>query len=361
MPGLPFRNLPAVTNDQSYIPQQGPFAGLNFKDFMINSQPQQFTGGTMPQQFTGGAVSQQLDPFAIVDQQFQSAQKQLFNYFDQARYALDQQNLDPKQYLREVDNLHDNIRREEFALKTKAEAQVESMGQIVKLMQQKRLDPKIGQRALYKLAGVSDEVADSMFPDEPKPVDPMALHARLVAEDNRLTGIVDKFSPGTGKWRGGDPTKLYYNKLDKKGYPIPDTPDKDEEATDDDFRFWSAAVDAQQTIRQQEQQVLDQMSPLQGTAIAMSTVAMKKRRGMWQTPPSPSWFSGFRGVTGMSKLPTKGGIQGFGVRLGESIKPVESISNKIRVQAPDGREGTMDEAEWRQKRIDLEAEGWSLL
>jgi prepilin-type N-terminal cleavage/methylation domain-containing protein len=157
-PGLPFKNLPAVGSQNVILGSDG----------FIGPRIQQ------PNIAPAGATSQpqpQLDPFKIVENNFQVAQRSLFNYFDQARYDLDQQTLDPKQYLQQVDALHENTRRAEFALRQKADGQIESMGQIVKLMKEKRLDVNTGQRALYRLAGVDEEVIDSMFP-QPKVTDP---------------------------------------------------------------------------------------------------------------------------------------------------------------------------------------------
>jgi len=168
-PGLPFQNLPAVNENPlasgGWIRDEATgeyiFTDPNTGQITRSMQKPTIIPGWRPQ----------LDPFEIVDNNFQAAQRSLFNYFDQARHDLDQQDLDPKEYLRQVDALHENIRKAEFTLKQQAEAKVESMGQIIRLMEEKRLDINTGQRALFRLAGVDQEVIDSMFP-QPKVTDP---------------------------------------------------------------------------------------------------------------------------------------------------------------------------------------------
>ena len=346
MAGLPFTQLPAYTEIPSGQVEIIKGRQRSFETFGISPQSQQPQG--------------RLDPFTMVDRQFQTDQRNLFNYFDQARYALDQQDLDPKEYLQQLDALHDNIRRAEFSLKSKAEAQIESMGQIVRLMQEKRLDVKSGQRAAFRLAGLDEQTLDAMFPPEPKPVDPMALHAQIVAEQSRLENTLNMFSSG----KDG---KLYYTKVDSKGYYIPNTPDKKHPASPEEERIWLLSKEAYNTLRTSEQDVLSQMSPWQQTAFA-GIEAMKRRLGVGQVPEKswaakaglPTKWWEFIPPVGIAKMIAGATVPGMIYRASQFRKE-EPISNKIKVRAPDGREGTMSETEWRQKRTNLETEGWSII
>ena len=254
MPGLPFTNLPA---GQQYTPQEGPFAGINFKDFQQDNNPR-------PQQSQQPQQNGPPDPMSIVTNETHNSIRQLADYFDKMRYELDQENLKPQEYLAKIDALRQNVKQAEFTIHEKAQARVDNMTQLTKLMQEGLLPKEAGQRALWRVAGLDDETINAMLP-QTKPVDWVQVHGKNLQEQNRVIDYLSRFSI-SGK-------NLYH--VDDKG-----NVDKKNPATPGELQQYTMAYNLLDEFRKQEREVIyPNLTSLQQSALQMSRVTRTKMTG----------------------------------------------------------------------------------
>lgn len=244
MLGLPFNNLPAKQ-------QEIPFG----------------QGGSMtfnPQQFIGPAPKQQNKtmPSAIIENEIAMGQRQINEQFDQAKFQLDQQVYkNPEDYINAINELKGKAAQAGLQLRQKAEAKMYSLNQVIQLVKEGSMPQEAGQRAAWRIAGLSDEQVDAMLP-ETKPRNLIQEHAAIAGELNRLENTVGLLAEKNGK--------LYHS--DNKGNPITDEP-----ATEQEINEYFSAKNLQSYYLDKEQQLFEQMSPGLQASVAGQRAAMEQK------------------------------------------------------------------------------------
>ena len=131
---------------------------------------------------------QTTDPISIIESDIHQELKQLSDYFDSAKYDLDQQNLKPQEYLAKIDQLRQQVKEAEFTIHQKAQARIDNMGQIIQLMKEGTLSKEAGQRELWRVAGLDDETINAMLP-RTKPID-AEIHAKQAQLPKPAKGMI---------------------------------------------------------------------------------------------------------------------------------------------------------------------------
>jgi hypothetical protein len=154
MPGLPFQQLPAGQAHQ------------------ISNMPL-------------GVQQPKTSPIDVISNQYSQGRRQVIQWFDTMRAELDQQQLPVEEYIQAIDQLREQARQQELKLKQQVDAAAQSVDTILSLVEEGSLPQQAGQRALWRIAGLDNDMIDSMFP-ETKPTDWFKEHSKVTGEINRL-------------------------------------------------------------------------------------------------------------------------------------------------------------------------------
>jgi hypothetical protein len=249
MPGLPFNNLPAT---QQEIPfgQSGSIV-INNSTMGLPQQPQQ---------------QNKLRPTEIIEDEVAQGQKQINQQFDQAKHELDVQTYkNPEDYLNAINDLRGKAAQAGLQLRQKAEAKLYSLNQVIRLVKEGTMPKEAGQRAAWRISGLSDEQVDAMMP-ESKPRNLIQEHATLATESDRLQKTVELLAPGPGG-------KLYF--ADSKGKPMTDQP-----ATEKDIQEHLSAKNLQGYIQDKMLDTFEQMQPGMKAAVAGQMAVMTQTQGI---------------------------------------------------------------------------------
>ncbi|OHB62489.1 MAG: hypothetical protein A2167_03410 [Planctomycetes bacterium RBG_13_46_10] len=120
---------------------------------------------------------QQQNPISMIEDEVAFGQEQINRQFDLAKYELDQRTYkDPKEYIQAINELRQQTAKAGLQLRQKSEAKLLRMQQIMKLVEEGKMPKQAGQRALWRIAGMDEEVIDVMFPKN-KPRNLMQEHA----------------------------------------------------------------------------------------------------------------------------------------------------------------------------------------
>jgi hypothetical protein len=251
MPGLPFNNLPATQ-------QEIPFG----QSGSMTYNPKQFEGPVIQQ-----PQQKRFDPVSIVEGEIALGQRQINQQFDQAKHELDVQTYkNPEDYLNAINELRGKAGQAGLKLRQKGEAKLYSMKQMAQLVKEGNMPKEAGQRAIARIAGLSDEQVDAMLP-ESKPRNLIQEHTALAGEIKRLQDTTDLLAEKNGK--------LYH--ADKNGEPLTDDP-----ATDQETNEYLSAKNLYGYYLDKEQELFNQMSPglqsaVVGQKAAMEQIAKTKR------------------------------------------------------------------------------------
>lgn len=271
MPGLPFSNLPATQ-------QEIPF-GQSGSMTLANPQQQ-----SPPQQRNTTTAT------SIIEGEIELGQRQINLQFDQAKYELDQQVYkNPEDYINAINELKGKAAQAGLQLRQKAEAKLYSLNQVLQLVKEGSMPKEAGQRAAYRIAGLSNDQVDAMFPEE-KPRNLISEHAAIVGELKRVDEVLRNFAYDK---KG----VLYYSKDPKGGSDEPDT--KRGPVPQEEVETYLYNKRVEDFIQDQEQEIFEQMTPGAKTAIA-GQMAAEKRKMAIPKPPSPLW--GLSPILGLYKI-----------------------------------------------------------
>jgi len=114
--------------------------------------------------------SHRITPMDVLEDDIAAGKRQIVQWFEGMRVQLDQKQLPTQEYLQAIDQLRAEAQLKELKLMQQTEAKAQSMNTIISLMEEGALSPLAGKRALWRIAGLDDEVIDAMLP-ETKPID----------------------------------------------------------------------------------------------------------------------------------------------------------------------------------------------
>jgi hypothetical protein len=182
--GLPFQTLLASRTELTMQPATAaaPIAAVRRPMTTFNRQQQNpisideisyrigTSGTAVLKDFSGPAAQQQsqnkLNPISIIEDEFAFGQQQINRQFDQAKHELDIRTYaKPEEYLNAISELRQQSSQAGLQLRQKAEAKLLRMQQIMTLVDEKTMPSEVGQKAMWRIAGLDEEAIDAMFPE----------------------------------------------------------------------------------------------------------------------------------------------------------------------------------------------------
>jgi len=203
--GIPFGQLPIQAEEN--IPE------------ITNQTSRQYesesTGATITNETVGQEIQEtgwqrpKLSPKTIIKNQLATQRRQMYEEWDEMRHQLLQMDMEHEKFVEADEQLKNNFRMKDLQLTHETQALNKSIDVVGKLIEEGSLPESMGQRALWRVAGLDNQQIDEMLP-ETKPTNWMKEHQAVRSEMGRLQSFIKDFTIKDGK--------VYT--IDSKGEPV---------------------------------------------------------------------------------------------------------------------------------------------
>ena len=212
-----------------------------------------------------GMFERRLAPIHILEDERNKNQRIINQWHDEQMQMLRGMEINDEQYLQGINEIRMGTRKQELELEQQIESRRGTLDLLGKLVESGELPQEIATRSAYRAVGIGEDVINSMFPGQGKPIDWIKEHQVNVTEQNRLASFLGDF--------GVKKNKLY--RLDAKGQPA-------EKASPQEIEHYNMTLNLLDWFQTQEREVIfPNLSTMQQTALrGQRVVSAKKSKGI---------------------------------------------------------------------------------
>lgn len=221
-----------------------------------------------------GLDFQRLPAMKMLAEQEETEQRQLTSWFDEMRYSLDQQELEPEQHQKQYAQIMRQAQQQGLSIKNKHTANAQFLAHINDLVEDGSLAEHQAKKIAYRMAGIQDQEMLRELSGEPKQVNWTKAYNENVGVQRNIMGFIRNYKVDKGR--------LF--QVDSKGEIV----DKNRPEEADVVQHYDMALNLLDYYKQQERDIYGQLTPMGQAALEMERVALSRTgemgtlRRMWE-------------------------------------------------------------------------------
>lgn len=264
----------------------------------------------------------------MMDEQYNTEQRQITQWFDSMRFSLEQQELEPEQHMKQYALIMKQAQTQAMQVFNRHQANAQFLQQLDELVEDGSLMDYQAKKIAFRMAGVQDSEALKQLSGEPEEIDWVQQYHRNVSVQRNVANFLNRYQVEGGK--------LYAVITEGKGKG--EIADKKNPEGLDVVQHYNMALNLLDYYKQQERAIYGQLYPMEQAALEMERVAISRTsdepslmKRLFQYGVGAASVPGKVGM-GVGAALTKGGLTPTEVLWGpEEQEPVERV---IRMRKP---------------------------